>query len=338
MDVVSLRVKKIIKMKTTTTMTAKKRKSEKQSFYINPLTDFGFKKLFCSDRRGAARLLALLKAYLPDKMEGVTGLTFMPTELLGETEDTKRVSFDIYALTNDDKHVIVEMQRGEQTFFANRVITYNCRVISQNVVRGDLEYNIPMVISFSIMDYTPKWLSKDDGFFHIVQLKDEKNKIFSQKTFFCFLELRNFAAPKPGQLRDRDFADLRHKWAFVLKNMGAMDEQDLSQEDEVFRGLFEDGRYSKLTAMEKKEYKKSVLEYADVQDAIRCAQQNSLEEGIEQGIIQGREEGREEGREQGLAEARRLLAKNFLALGVPMSDVVKATGLSEDEVTALAKE
>ena len=315
-------------------MTVEKKKTEKQSFYINPLTDFGFKKLFCSDRKGAARLLALLKAYLPDKMEGVTGLTFMPTELLGETEDTKRVSFDIYALTNDDKHVIVEMQRGEQTFFANRVITYNCRVISQNVVRGDLEYNIPMVISFSIMDYTPKWLSKDDGFFHIVQLKDEKNKIFSQKTFFCFLELRNFAAPKPGQLRDRDFADLRHKWAFVLKNMGMMDEQDLSQEDEVFRGLFEDGRYSKLTAMEKKEYKKSVLEYADVQDAIRCAQQNSLEEGIEQGIIQGREEGRE----QGLAEARRLFAKNFLALGVPMSDVVKATGLSEDEVLALTKE
>ena len=324
-------------------MTVEKKKTEKQSFYINPLTDFGFKKLFCSDRKGAARLLALLKAYLPDKMEGVTGLTFMPTELLGETEDTKRVSFDIYALTNDDKHVIVEMQRGEQTFFANRVITYNCRVISQNVVRGDLEYNIPMVISFSIMDYTPKWLSKDDGFFHIVQLKDEKNKIFSQKTFFCFLELRNFAAPKPGQLRDRDFANLRHKWAFVLKNMGMMDEQDLSQEDEVFRGLFEDGRYSKLTAMEKKEYKKSVLEYADVQDAIRCAQQNSLEEGIEQGIIQGREEGREEGRvegreegrEQGLAEARRLFAKNFLALGVPMSDVVKATGLSEEEVMKL---
>ena len=329
-----MRVKKIIKMKTTTTMTAKKRKSEKQSFYINPLTDFGFKKLFCSDRRGAARLLALLKAYLPDKMEGVTGLTFMPTELLGETEDTKRVSFDIYALTNDDKHVIVEMQRGEQTFFANRVITYNCRVISQNVVRGDLEYNIPMVISFSIMDYTPKWLSKDDGFFHIVQLKDEKNKIFSQKTFFCFLELRNFAAPKPGQLRDRDFADLRHKWAFVLKNMGAMDEQDLSQEDEVFRGLFEDGRYSKLTAMEKKEYKKSVLEYADVQDAIRCAQQKSMKAGLEQ----GREEGRNEGREEGENTTRRLLAKNMLAKGLAPSLIAEISGLTEVEVLALAQE
>ena len=308
----------------------KKRKSEKQSFYINPLTDFGFKKLFCSDRRGAVRLLTLLKTYLPDKMEGVTSITFLPTELLGETEDTKRVSFDIYVRTDDEKHVIVEMQRGQQTFFADRVITYNCRVISQNVERGDMEYKIPMVITFSIMDYKPTWFQNIDDFFHIVQLKDEKNNVFSQKTYFCFLDLTTFAAPNPGQLRAMAFPDLRRKWAYVLKNMGGMDEQDLSQEDELFRGLFEDGRYSKLTAMEKKQYKKSVLEYADVQDAIRCAQEISLKEG--------REEGREEGMLQGDANARRLIAKNFLALGVPIGDVVKATGLTEDEVRTLAAE
>ena len=225
-----------------------------------------------------------------------------------------------HPFTNDEKRVIVEMQRGEQTFFANRVITYNCRVISQNVERGDLEYNIPMVISFSIMDYTPKWFSKNDGFFHIVQLKDEKNKIFSQKTFFCFLELCNFAAPNPGQLIDRNFSDLRHKWAYVLKNMGQMEEQDLSQEDKMFRGMFEDGRYSKLTAMEKKEYKKSVLEYADVQDAIRCARQNSLQEGIEQGI------------EQGIEEGRRQLIRSMFAEGIPIATISKITGLTEEEL------
>ena len=320
----------------------KKENYENQSFYINPLTDFGFKKLFCSDRRGAARLLSLLKAYLPDKMHGVSSITFLPTELLGETEDTKRVSFDIYALTDDEKHVIVEMQRGEQTFFANRVITYNCRVISQNVVRGDLEYNIPMVISFSIMDYTPKWFSQSGEFFHVVQLKDEKNKIFSQKTFFCFLELRNFAAPSPWQLKGMNFPDLRHKWAYVLKNMGQMEEQDLSHEDGIFRGLFEDGRYSKLTAMEKKACKKSVLEYADVQDAIRCARENSLQEGIEQGIEQGREEGLEEGMQQGIGrgreEERRLLALNMLAKGLSPALVSEISGLTEEEILALPRE
>ena len=314
------------------------KKTEKHSFYINPLTDFGFKKLFCSDRRGAERLLALLRTYLPDKMKGVTSITFLPTELLGDSENSKRVSFDIYALTEDGKHVIVEMQRGEQTFFANRVITYNCRVISQNVARGDLKYNIPMVISFSIMDYTPKWFFKSDEFFHIVQLKDEKNKIFSQKTFFCFLELRTFATPNLGQLKGMKFSDLQRKWAYVLKNMGQMKEQDLSQEDEIFRGLFEDGRYSKLTAMEKKEYKKSVLEYADVQDAIRCARENSLEEGREQGREQGREEGIEQGIQQGEANTKRLLAMNMLAKGLAPALIAEISGLTEDEIMALTRE
>ena len=317
---------------------AKKRKEDEPSFYINPLTDFGFKKLFCSDRRGAERLLALLKAYLPDKMEGVTTITFLPTELLGETENTKRVSFDIYGVTNDEKRVIVEMQRGEQTFFANRIITYNCRVISQNVERGDLEYKIPMVISFSIMDYVPEWFTGSDDFFHIVQLKDEKNKIFSQKTFFCFLELRKFAAPNPGLLKGIEFADLRRKWAYVLKNMGLMKEQDMEQEDEIFRGLFEDGRYSKLTAMEKKEYKKSVLEYADVQDAIRCAQQKSLKAGIEQGREEGRDQGIEQGIEQGREVERRHLAINMLAKGLAPSLIAEISGLTEEEVLTLVQE
>ena len=164
--------------------------------------------------------------------------------------------------------------------------------------------------------------------------KDEKNKIFSQKTFFCFLELRKFAAPNLGQLKDRALPDLQHKWAFVLKNMGRMDKQDLSQEDDIFSGLFEDGRYSKLTAMEKKEYKKSVLEYADVQDAIRCAQQKSLKAGIEQ----GREEGREQGREEGENTTRRLLAQNMLAEGIAPDTIARISGLTEEEVLVMAQE
>lgn len=161
---------------------AKAMGTEIDPVYINPLTDFGFKKLFCSDRRGAERLLALLRSFLPDKMEGVTDITFLPSELLGESEE------------------------------------------------------------------------------------------------------------------------------------------------EVFRGLFEDGRHSKLTVMEKKAYRKSVLEYADVQDAIRCARQNSLEEGIEQG------------REEGEINTRRLLVMNMLAEGIAPAMIARISGLTEDEVLALAKE
>ena len=155
---------------------------------------------------------------------------------------------------------------------------------------------------------------------------DDENQKFSEKVAFVLIDLTTFAAPNPGQLRDMAFPDLRRKWAYVLKNMGGMDEQDLSQEDGLFRGLFEDGRYSKLTAMEKKQYKKSVLEYADVQDAIRCAQEISLKEG------------REEGREEGRGEEKRLLAKNMLAEGIAPAMVARISGLTEDEVLALARD
>ena len=129
------------------------------------------------------------------------------------------------------------------------------------------------------------------------------------------MELSNFAAPTPGQLRDKAFHDDRRKWAYVLKNMGQMEVQNLSQEDEIIRGLFEDGRYSKLTVMEKKQYKKSVLEYADVQDAIRCAREISLEEGRE--------------------EALRQAAKKFLEMGISIEDVAKATGLDVEILRGL---
>jgi len=130
-----------------------------------------------------------------------------------------------------------------------------------------------------------------------------------------------------------DFPDSRRKWAYILKNMGQMEEQDIRQEDEIFRSMFEDGRYSKLTTMEKKEYKKSVLEYADVQDAIRCAQENSLKEGIEK----GREEGREQGIQQGEDNTKRLLACNMLAKGLDPALIAEISGLTEEEILALTK-
>jgi len=79
--------------------------------------------------------------------------------------------------------------------------------------------------------------------------------------------------------------------------------------------------------MEKEEYKKSVLEYADVQDAIRCAQEISLKEGIEQGIEQGIEKGR--------AERDRQIVLSLLDNGFDVATIEKVTGLSEAEIRAM---
>ena len=158
------------------------------------------------------------------------------------------------------------------------------------------------------------------------------------------------------------FADRQEKWGYTLANVGRMELQDLSQEDEVFRSVFEDSMHQKLTKMEKEEYKKSVLEYEDVQEAVRYARELGIEEGREQGLEQGREQGLEQGREEGLEQgreqgleqgreegrkqgilqgeinAKRLLARNMLAEGLEPATVAKISELTEEELQELTRE
>lgn len=150
--------------------------------------------------------------------------------------------------------------------------------------------------------------------------------------------MSKFAALDPGQIKNMQFADRQEKWGYTLANVGRMELQDLSQEDEVFRSVFEDSMHQKLTKMEKEEYKKSVLEYEDVQEAVRYARELGIEQGREQGLEQGREEGRKQGILQGEINAKRLLARNMLAEGLEPATVAKISGLTEEELQELTRE
>ena len=320
--------KKLLLTQANEYMMAKPQTEEqvKSPVYINPMTDFGIKRVFYMTKRGPERLASFLRAFLPDVMKDVVSITYKPTELLGEAETEKKVLFDIYCVTNTGKHFIVEMQRAKQSFFTDRIITYDSRVVSSEVERGDMEYHIPTVICFSIMDYNSDMFADSEKAFHVGKVRDDEQTIISEKKVFCFLELSKFAAQNIGQLKDINFLDDSQKWAFSLKNMHRMEEQDLSGEDEIFQKLFEDCRLSKLKTMEKKEYKKSLMDYYDVRDAVNVARED------------GRAEGREEGREEGEASTKRLLARNMLAKGLDPVLVAEISGLTEDEVAALARQ
>ena len=73
------------------------------------------------------------------------------------------------------------------------------------------------------------------------------------------------------------------------------------------------------------------------------ARKQGLAEGLARGEAKGRAEGRAEGRVEGLAEGRakgraeekRQTAKNFKELGVDLSIIQQATGLSAEDIQAL---
>lgn len=285
------------------------------TIYINPRTDFGFKRLFMEGLKAEVRLLDLLKTFFPDSLGGATHLVVKPTELLGDIESEKRVVLDTLAFIDEKTRALIEMQRAQKTLFVQRSIFYTCRLVSKSLKRGE-DYDIPTILTLCITDRTLPEFADLDGFFHLVQLRRVDGKNISEKIVLGYLDLSKFAALNPGQMKDMQFSDRQEKWGYTLANVGQMELQDLSQEDEIFRSVFEDSMHQKLTNMEKEEYKKSVLEYEDVQKAVRYAEKL------------GREEGLKEGRE----ERTRQIVRNMLAKGFDPDLVAEIVGLTAEEV------
>ena len=65
-----------------------------QDKYINPFTDFGFKKLFGSEPNKDL-LIDFLNQVLPEKHK-IKDLSYARTEQLGNTETDRKAIFDLY--------------------------------------------------------------------------------------------------------------------------------------------------------------------------------------------------------------------------------------------------
>jgi predicted transposase/invertase (TIGR01784 family) len=88
--------------------------------YINPFTDFGFKKLFCSEVNKDL-LIAFLNTLLPPEAGVVADLSFLPNEQVGRSEYDRRAIFDLYCENEKGEKFIVEMQRAKQNYFNSTV-------------------------------------------------------------------------------------------------------------------------------------------------------------------------------------------------------------------------
>ena len=299
---------------------------------INLLTDFGFKRFFGTEPY-KKNLIHFLNAFLPPYIGTVTDVSYRPTEQLGMIDKNKRIVFDVFCSSQNEskENIVVEMQKASQEFLKNRVIAYSSRIISNSLVKGDRKYNYPTVISIILANFKIPELKGSSDFVQHVMLKDDKNRIFSEKMSFLLIDLSKFAARKQfGNLSDD-----RQKWCYAIKNMWRMEEREIPEKYDVFHELYEDCQLSKLSTMEKEEYEKSVLEYEDVQDAMEYHHRMGKAEGFNDGFEKGIEKGIEEGIVKGREEALLQTAKNFLTLGISPADIAKATGLSEEQIRQL---
>ncbi len=83
--------------------------------YVNPFTDFGFKKIF-GEEASKPLLLDFLNALLPLPTP-IMDLSFKNKEQLGQGELDRKAIYDIYCENERGEKFIVELQKAKQNYF-----------------------------------------------------------------------------------------------------------------------------------------------------------------------------------------------------------------------------
>ena len=69
-----------------------------------------------------------------------------------------------------------------------------------------------------------------------------------------------------------------------------------------------------------------------IDDSYQKGKEEGRAEGMEKGRAEGMEKGRAEGLEKGMNQRSLEIARNLLSLGLPVTQITQATGLTEEEI------
>ncbi|WP_375447229.1 Rpn family recombination-promoting nuclease/putative transposase [uncultured Fibrella sp.] len=163
-----------------------------QEKYINPFTDFGFKKIF-GEEANKDLLMDFLNELLPDRGR-ITDLTFLKNEQLGVSPVDRKAVFDLYCQTDTGERFIVEIQKARQKYFKDRSIYYATFPIQEQAQTGDWDFRQTGVYTVAVMDFIfDEDPAEKDKLRHDIQLMDiETHRIFFPKLRFIYLEMPKF--------------------------------------------------------------------------------------------------------------------------------------------------
>jgi len=221
--------------------------------YINPFTDFGFKKLF-GEECNKDLLLDFLNELLYKEQGRIVSISYLKSEQLGLSENTRSSVFDIYCENERGEKFIIELQKSEHPFFKDRTLYYSTFPIIEQVPKGAKFYELKAVYIIAILDFV---FEEDKNnlrkFRYDVKLTDIKtHKVFYDKLTFIYLEMPKFTKTV-DELKTRF-----EKWMYVIRNLERLDNLPEKLREPIFEKMFAAAEVAKLTPAEYVKYAKHI--------------------------------------------------------------------------------
>lgn len=234
--------------------------------YINPFTDYGFKKLF-GEEPNKDLLLDFLNELLKEEQGVITDLTYLKNEHLGTSDVDRKAIFDLYCENEKGEKFIVELQKSKQNFFKDRTVYYSTFPIREQAKRADWDYELKAVYTIAILDFVFDSDKNDPKQFRYdVKLTDlETKKVFYNKLTFIYLEMPKFNK-SVEELKTRF-----DKWLFILKNLNKLERVPDKLKERIFEKLFETAEIAKFTPEQVRSYEDSLKYYRDLKNSLETA-------------------------------------------------------------------
>lgn len=295
--------------------------------YINPVTDFGFKRIFKDEEITRGFLNALVQKYDPKTY--IKSVTITDGEIDEINKDSRRVVYDVHCTTDNEEHFVIEMQNEPQTFFSERIVYYLSRAISYQQGKGYIEYtdangkkqkkqwnyHLKKIYGVFFMNFKDADPDRQQGLSHFAFMETDRKYQDSDVLQYWKIQM-----PIYRKMKESDCHDDIDKWIFNITNMPEMNTQ-LAFTDEIplFKRLEKIASYADLSPQQQIQYDDSFNNYL----AYMGQQEYKLQEGIKIGRAEG-------AKTASIAIARKLKAKN-----ASIDEIAELTGLSPDEIQKL---
>jgi predicted transposase/invertase (TIGR01784 family) len=288
--------------------------------FINPKTDYAFKKIFGSEQSHDI-LISFLNAILYNGKTTIKELEILNPYLAPRIRGVKATYLDVKAKLDNDTTVIIEMQVLNIEGFEKRILYNAAKAYSTQLDVGQDYTLLDPVIALTITDF--------EMFPEINQLISRfilKEKDFLIDYPIYDIELVFVELPKFHKEIDT-LETLADKWLYFLKSARQLDivPESMNLVPEI-KLAFEIANEVNLT--------RDQIEDMEMQEMFIHDQRNAIKKALSQGRKEGRQEGLEQGLAQGKIAAKLEMARQLIDI---LDDVAisRATGLSLEEVTQL---
>ena len=278
--------------------------------YVNPFTDYGFKRLF-GEEPSKDLLLDFLNELLSDEQGRITNLTYLKTDRLGTTEEQRKAVFDLYCENERGEKFIVELQKTKQKFFKDRTVYYSTFPIREQAEKGsEWNFELHAVYTIAILDFVfDDDKNEPEKYRYDVKLSDmETCKVFYDKLTFIYLEMPKF------QKNLKEINTRFEKWLFIIRNLNKLDRIPDELREGIFERLFEIAEIAKFSPREAEEYEDSLKVYRDLKNSIDTAM------------------------EEAISKTRIEFILNSIKEGIGIDTISKITKLSVEEIERIKKD